>query len=324
MNNQELIRYRIPSETNFLFIDYFKIETCGLIRIEGWKKDPNAEITEIPHCSIDGVEVPLLQYYQTYRPDVAHSINSSFSFFGIMFEYYFPKEISGDVSLKIILENKVLFENTVPIHFVVPAYSFLLNTNEVKKREDIYLEGMPVDTVSTEVYSLVQGLKGSVLDFGCGIGYLVKYLTEQKIDAYGIELDRKAIAQNILPEVKNRITLYDGSKKLPFHNNQFQHSLAIEVFEHIPSFEIVLDEIARITADTFIVTVPDMASIPISHHNLSVPWHMLEGTHVNFFTQQSLYAQLKKRFRKVTMGKIGQVETNDAVWHVSLCAVCHK
>lgn len=318
------MRYQLSSETNFGFIDYLQIETCGLIRIEGWKKDPDTELIETPSCLIDDIEVPLLQYYQTYRPDVARSMNSPFNFFGIVFEYYFPKEISKKVSVKITLGEKVLFKNNIPVHFVAPAYSFLLDTNEVQKRKDIYAEGLPVNTVSNEVYSLVQGLKGSVLDFGCGVGHLVKYFSEQKIDTYGIELNRTAIRQNILPEVKDKITLYNGSNKLPFRNNQFQNCLAIEVLEHIPSFELVLDEIARTTARTFIVTVPDMASIPISHYQLTVPWHLLEATHVNFFTQKSLYAQLKKRFRKVNMGKIGQVETNDAVWHVSLCAVCHK
>ena len=88
--------------------------------------------------------------------------------------------------------------------------------------------------------------------------------------------------------------------------------------------EPLLGELSRITSDRCLVTVPDISSIPMCFLQNVVPWHILEETHVNFFTPDSLRNLLKKYFSTVLMGKICPSQTNDALWHESLLAVCRK
>ncbi len=73
-----------------------------------------------------------------------------------------------------------------------------------------------------------------------------------------------------------------------------------------------------------IVSVPDISSIPICCHNNVVPWHILEATHVNFFTQNSLGKLLEQYFTKVSFIRIAPQSTNGSKWYVSLLAVCDK
>ena len=58
----------------------------------------------------------------------------------------------------------------------------------------------------------------------------------------------------------------------------------------------VTKELMRVTRAPIFITVPDMSSIPLSWPTNTVPWHMLEGTHVNFFNARSLSALFAPHF----------------------------
>jgi 2-polyprenyl-3-methyl-5-hydroxy-6-metoxy-1,4-benzoquinol methylase len=207
---------------------------------------------------------------------------------------------------------------------IEPHYSNLLDEPEVLHRKEIYGFGPPSMEALNEVACLAATLPAPVLDFGCGSGALVKALRARGLEAYGIELDREAIKESICPEVSDSITLYDGTFPMPFRDRQFESVTAIEVLEHLPDFEAALSELARVARRNCIVTVPDMSAIPICHHNHVVPWHLLEATHVNFFTQASLERALKRYFNKVEIARISPTTTNGSKWFESLVGICHR
>jgi hypothetical protein len=81
---------------------------------------------------------------------------------------------------------------------------------------------------------------------------------------------------------------------------------------------------ARLTRDRLILTTPDLSSVPLLFHHQVVPWHILEATHVSFFTQQSLHRALQEHFGKIEIARIGANTINNTVYYTSLMAVCSQ
>lgn len=303
--------------------DALQIEPSGFLRVNGWRLT-NLTLAGAPVCYINNQLVPLSEYFRTYRPDIVEQKKSESYFTGSTYVFRLPQPQQGIVALKLMFQNQIVFQQNIRISTNQPHYNGLFDTTQVLHRKDIYQEGAPVNVCSPEVLSLVSNLPGPILDFGCGVGNLVKFLRDRGIEAYGVEIDRPAISEHIIPEVRDYITLDDGKGKLPFADKQFKSAVAIEVFEHIPEYEKTLQEIARVTSDNFIISVPDASSIPLCYPNIVVPWHLLEGTHVNFFTQKSLQNVLGQFYSNINFGKIGRVEINNSSWYVSLLAMCQK
>jgi len=96
-----------------------------------------------------------------------------------------------------------------------------------------------------------------------------------------------------------------------------------EVLEHIPDWRMALQEIARIGRRA-LITVPDMSSIPALFPHQVVPWHLLESTHVNFFTQRSLHVALSPIFSRVRFLRLGESWVNGTRVFKSLVADCER
>ena len=120
------------------------------------------------------------------------------------------------------------------------------------------------------------------------------------------------------------MTLYEGGFPLPFADNSFDIVVSSEVLEHVPDYKTAIAEIARVCKHLVIVTVPDMSAIPLGAHHGLVPWHLLESTHINFFTQESLEECLRPHFNKIDFGRIGPSRINETRYFVSLVAVAEE
>src|SRR5205823_3164879 len=129
-------------------------------------------------------------------------------------------------------------------------------------------------------------------------------------------LDTQVIRQSIRSEATPYITLYDGQFPSPFFNGSFRSVFCSEVLEHIPQFEEAIRDIARLATEKVIFTVPDASAIPLGFLHVLVPWHLLEGTHVNFFNQTSLRHALEPHFSKISFGRISPCIMNDTPFHV--------
>jgi 2-polyprenyl-3-methyl-5-hydroxy-6-metoxy-1,4-benzoquinol methylase len=317
--------HRIGYSHGHGFFDTVAIEGSGLIRLEGWHTSSHLQNIPLTQCLVNQQEVPIFQTFRVYRPDVAVMQQSDDFFLGFVCLYQLEARLVGtNATLELVFDGQVIFEARCMFHTSVPAYDHLFDTAEVLHRQHIYGFGPPSMFINDEVVHLAKLLPGPVLDFGCGSGVLVKHLRSQGIEAYGIELEREPILQSIPPEVREYIRLYDGSFPLPFEDNSFRSAIATEVIEHVPDYEAALHEISRVVTEMCIITVPDIMSIPICHHNNVVPWHLLEATHLNFFTQRSLERSLKAYFSNVKMLKIAPTITNDTKWFGCLAAICQK
>jgi len=200
----------------------------------------------------------------------------------------------------------------------------LRNERRVLHRQDIYSSGPPIPEASIAVLELTRHLPGPVLDFGCGAGALVRALRSEGVDAYGLELDDERIRYHLLDDTRPWVTLYDGRLPTPFRDGQFRSVCCSEVIEHLPDPVAAVEELARLASERVVVTVPDMSAIPRGYHHGIVPWHLLEATHLNFFTQSSLELLLTPIARKIEMARFGQVRCDHVSYFTNLAAVVHR
>jgi SAM-dependent methyltransferase len=170
-----------------------------------------------------------------------------------------------------------------------PHYGGFFTQAKVMGRNSIYGSGPPTDAAE-EFKDFVIAAEGRVLDFGCGNGDVVACLRARGRDATGLELDEQRIRSALKPEVAAHVRLYDGSLPLPFDDASFDWVVSTEVIEHVPDIARYVGELARVLrpGGRLLVTTPDITSIPSSFPAGCVPWHLLEATHVNFFTPLSV------------------------------------
>ncbi len=305
------------------FVDRVCVDPCGVIRIEGWW-DGAFEGETPPFVCLDGEQIPFLQYFRLNRPDIPVSSDGQLIQVGLALEYLVPDALVRPFTIIEVTIGGRSFRFESSFVFVSPHYKSLLDSGTVWHRGNIYGSGPPNSVVDPDVFELARRLPSPLLDFGCGKGALIGRLRQRGTEAYGIELFSEGLRAAILPEVADRITLYNGSFPTRFEEGQFNAVVCSEVLEHIPDYEGALHEIARITAQSALFTVPDASAIPAGFRHGVVPWHLLEATHVNFFNQTSLTRELRRHFSKVQIGRIGSAYLNDTKTFVSLTAICSK
>lgn len=82
-----------------------------------------------------------------------------------------------------------------------------------------------------------------VLDVGCGVGQVVRRLSEAGFEAYGVEVSEPSVAKARAAGL--RCALYDG-RHLPFPDRHFASVGALNVLEHVEEPEAFLAELVRV------------------------------------------------------------------------------
>jgi 2-polyprenyl-3-methyl-5-hydroxy-6-metoxy-1,4-benzoquinol methylase len=161
-------------------------------------------------------------------------------------------------------------------------------------RDDVYGQGPPVDAAHEELLDFIaQVSRQRILDIGCGLGPYVAKLNSRGFSCVGIEIEAEQVRAAVA--LGRPVLLMDG-RALGFADQTFDTCLLLEVIEHVPDFELLLRKAARVVRRNIIVSVPNINAIPsLSRYNV-VPWHMLEATHVNFFTPEILQRVLERIF----------------------------
>jgi SAM-dependent methyltransferase len=308
------------------FWDRIEVDPAGILRIIGWSRS-RFKPKMVPRVSLDAEDVPFLQHYRVTRPDVTESPSKLvIPHFGLVLEYLVPELIATRSfrTISIVLNDNSCHQFEGPFQFVSPHYRPLFESEQVYHRENIYGFGPPNPIAQPEALALAKELSDPILDFGCGGGALVEELQRAGLNAHGLELDSPTIRESLHAANRSSITLYDGRLPSPFPSASFKSVFCSEVLEHIPDFESAIQDIARVATEKVIFTVPDASAIPAGFRHALVPWHLLEGTHVNFFTQTSLTRALQPYFSSIEFGRVGATWMNDTLFHVSLVAVCLK
>ena len=275
-----------------MHIDAIEGHPLPVLLVHGWLNadcDPGITLE-----MQDGAIVAPDCFFRVSRPDVRAAGASNLDFPGFVAEFHLvalPRMVRiGGQNYPV--DHPELYGS------IVPHYADLLNTNRILRRSDIYGSGPPLDA-NPDIVTIAKGMSGPLLDFGCGNGDLLAKVRQSGTEAFGIELDREPISRFLKSTAAPFVTLYRGDLPLPYANGQFASTLSSEVLEHIDGVEPYAAEIARVTRHSLFVTVPDMSSIPFSFQTGTVPWHLLESTHVNFFTSQSMVALFKDWFQPV-------------------------
>ena len=302
-------------------VDVIMIHTDGTIAASGWSKSLET-FRHALSLTVGGVQLQPTHAFRVCRPDVAAVFGSDASLFGAVVEWVTGPRSNEEAATLQTAGGVIASFNAPPIE--EPAYPHLRNERRVLHRDDIYTSGPPVSEVSIEVLELARSLPGPVLDFGCGAGALVRALRKEGVEAYGLELDDERIRSHLLDEARPWVTLYDGRFPSPFRDGQFRSVSCSEVIEHIPNPLLIVEELARLASQRLLVTVPDMSAIPRGYRHGVVPWHLLEGTHVNFFTQASLESLLAPAASRMEMARFGMVRCDRLSYYTHLAAVVDR
>jgi 2-polyprenyl-3-methyl-5-hydroxy-6-metoxy-1,4-benzoquinol methylase len=206
---------------------------------------------------------------------------------------------------------------------VFPTQSRLLH------RENIYGSGPPVLEPSGDVLRLILDYlssRSSVIDVGCGAGAYGLPLITAGHHWIGLEVNPdclQLLEQRGLPFRKTA----QQAKRFPCANEEFDEAICIEVLEHIEDPEPFLKEISPVIRQRALFSVPNIEVIPFFKDWESVPWHMLEGDHKNFFTRTSLRELLARHFSRVEVFSYVEhpLRTRDEIaLHAHLWAVADK
>lgn len=98
-----------------------------------------------------------------------------------------------------------------------------------------------------------------VLDVGCGNGVFTN-LTREKTNIYGTDRSYAALRQVSSPRCQA------SAHALPFNSNSFDAVVCMEMLEHLPVgiFPMTLVELARISSDLILITVPYRENLRLS------------------------------------------------------------
>ena len=176
-------------------------------------------------------------------------------------------------------------------------------SGKILKRENIYGSGPPSPAVSEEVLNYLAKYAGPrILDIGCGIGAYMKRLNSYGYECEGIETNQDYVSACLKDGLKAQPM---SAQALQFSPDSFDTVIMIEVLEHLPEPIVALQEAFRVAKKNVLISVPNIDVLPIMSKYQIVPWHILEATHVNFFTPKILESVLKTFTAKIEVFTYG-------------------
>jgi SAM-dependent methyltransferase len=144
----------------------------------------------------------------------------------------------------------------------------------------------------------------SLLDVGCGEGVLVHQWAERlggSTRVVGIDLEEDSIqagwAQRTAPNLEYRVM---PAESLPFAQDEFDLTTAIEVLEHVPDPERTLSEMARCAQRHLLVSVPREPLWRMLNMARGAYWRELGNTpgHLNHWSKRA-FIDLLSRYGEV-------------------------
>src|SRR3989338_1598637 len=169
--------------------------------------------------------------------------------------------------------------------------------NSIQKFQNIGWEH-PLELLGFNKKMVLDSFKeNSVLDIGCGDGFLLKKLLEKNKNIKALGVDISPVALGKAKENGIDTMLSDITEALPFENNSFESVLLLDVLEHMFQPETVLKEAARIAERYVYISVPNFVSLPARIQVLfgKVPENnTLRKGHIFWTTRKVLHSLIKK------------------------------
>ena len=154
---------------------------------------------------------------------------------------------------------------TIPLKLMYKEDSTLIKefkNNAMKmndsKFSEIYRHVQPLVTRETDlnencVDAILSNIFGeTVLEVGCGKGYLAKKLSKKyKVTASDIVIDQDLVNENPTIQFKNA-----NIENLPFSEKEFDTVVCTHTLEHVQNIFIAIKNLKRVTKKRLIVVVP--------------------------------------------------------------------
>ena len=181
-----------------------------------------------------------------------------------------------------------------------------LNTMDIYGNRQKHLNPNPIQRVLLNrfhhmISKLVQQTGAtSLLDAGCGEGFVMKYLNQQDagLAIIGGDFESEALVWGRDNVELAAPLLNIDLRQLPFANNSFPLVICLEVIEHLPDPAQGLRELARVSSEYVLLSVP---------HE---PWfrgaNLLRGKHISMFGNdpEHLHNYTGRAFRQMAGGVV--------------------
>ncbi len=166
--------------------------------------------------------------------------------------------------------------------------------------EKRYAEWIPGDINRVNAIVKLAGKNHSILDLGCGTGYIGEKIIAKGNKVYGIDYSSGAVKRaRKAGLIARQGDLIKG--KLPYKTKMFDGVIMGEVIEHVIDTDAFLREASRVLKDNgyLIITTPNIASFGrrlmlLFGINPHIEYYYREDSagHVRYFTKKTLFSLL--------------------------------
>lgn len=153
------------------------------------------------------------------------------------------------------------------------------------------------------IKEILRNIKGeSVLEVGCGKGFLAKLLAVQGLSVTGMDLIvetlqnvRKNINKNVIKNVDKNINFVSGdAEDIPFLNKKFDTVICTHTLEHVQNLSKTISELRRVVKKRLIIVVPKQRSYKYTF-----------DLHLHFFPYIETFIQVMGKSHKQKCVELG-------------------
>ena len=151
------------------------------------------------------------------------------------------------------------------------------------------------------LYEMLESTKpDSILDAGCGEGFVLSFVAEQspELRLFGVDLSEAAVSY-AREHFGSIATFRKGNLyRLPFSDNSFDTVLCSEVLEHIEDPDRAVLELKRVARHNVLITVPHEPYF--QWLNTLGRWFRFnpDAGHINFWTVKTFEQFMNKHFNQ--------------------------
>ena len=177
------------------------------------------------------------------------------------------------------------------------------STNQQKHTATNWFYRKHLDAFYEKLYEMIEATEcESLLDAGCGEGFVVDYLAQRNpnLKLTGIDVSSDAI-EYAKAHFGEKARFRPGSVyKLPFSDKSFDTILCSEVLEHLDDPNRAVGELKRVARKHVVITVPHEPYFQWLNNLGKLAGVATDPGHVNFWTKNTFQAFIRVHFEAPT------------------------